>query len=571
MALSRGLFRVHPSHMHACSSMLKGAFVQSPTRRFLIHQQYISSLRSHSRVSFGVKLREFKYLDCGPSQGLFSRMIGRASTSLGEMSWSSDDVVVEVGILVEGLEGVDDLVDHLHRDALAVVKHAVYYASKSRMDDGEDVAFPRPVELSLVLCDDDHIRELNREWRRVDKATDVLAFEMNVDDGSFEELYDSDEEYTDDLIEDVIDDPVVMLGDVVISIDTAMRQAEERGHSLLDECRILLIHGVLHLLGYDHEYSEKDAEEMHEAEVSILNQAGFKGDSGLIGFGAMQTEPRARRSSEIKLLCLDMDGTLLDSKSQVLPSSVEALRMAIDRGVQVILATGKARPAAIKALDNVGLSEDVIVGTKTPGIFLQGLQVYGRNGCVLGGGALDMSIVKNVLSYAVENDVSVTCFLGDECVTPKVTKELEELHFRYYEPYPQVLSIDDIIQGPSVCKMLLMQDPESIKILRGYMDQQLELTSAGTMQAVDTMLEIVPRGYNKGTALQVLLNHLDDVESHHVMAIGDGENDLQMIQGAGIGVAMGNAVISVKESADVVVSSNDDDGIYEAVERFILS
>lgn len=556
--------------MHACSSMLKGAFVQSPTRHFVLHQQNILSLRSHTRVSFGVKLRESKYLDCGPSQGLFSRMIGRASTSLGEMSWSSDDVFVEVGILMEGLQGMDDLVDHLHRDAMAVVKHAVYYASKSRMEEGEDVTFPRPVELSLVVCDDDHIRELNREWRRVDKATDVLAFEMNVDDGSFEELYDSDEEYTDDMIEDVIDDPVVMLGDVVISIDTARRQAQERGHSLLDECRILLIHGVLHLLGYDHEYSEKDAEEMHEAEVCILNQAGFKGDSGLIGFGAAQTEPRARRSSEIKLLCLDMDGTLLDSKSQVLPSSVEALRMATDRGVQVILATGKARPAAIKALDNVGLSEDIIVGTKTPGIFLQGLQVYGRNGCALGGGALDMSIVKNVLSYAVENDVSVTCFLGDECVTPKITKELEELHFRYYEPYPQVLSIDDIIQGPSVCKMLLMQDPESIKILRGYMDQQLELTSAGTMQAVDTMLEIVPRGYNKWTALQVVLNHLGDVESHHVMAIGDGENDMQMIQGAGIGVAMGNAVISVKESADVIVSSNDDDGIYEAVERFIL-
>jgi len=244
--------------------------------------------------------------------------------------------------------------------------------------------------------------------------------------------------------------------------------------------------------------------------------------------------------------------------------------MATDRGVQVILATGKARPAAMKALEKVDLKENTIVGVKTPGIFLQGLQVYGRNGSVLGGGSLDMSIVQNILSYAVKHDVSVTCFLGDDCVSPKITRELEELHYRYYEPYPKVMSVEDIVQGPPVRKMLLMQDPESIRLLRQIMDQELAPTNAGTMQAVDTMLEIVPRGVNKWTALQLLLSHLDTVEAHHVMAIGDGENDLQMIQGAGIGVAMGNAVPVVKDSADVVVSSNDDGGIYEAVERFIL-
>jgi Cof subfamily protein (haloacid dehalogenase superfamily) len=265
-----------------------------------------------------------------------------------------------------------------------------------------------------------------------------------------------------------------------------------------------------------------------------------------------------------------MDGTLLNSNSELLPSSVEALRMATDRGVQVILATGKARPAAMKALERVGLADNTIVGVKTPGIFLQGLQVYGRNGCLLGGGSLGMPIVQNVLSYAVENDVSVTCFLGDECVSPKITRELEELHYRYYEPYPRVLSIEDIIKGPAVCKMLLMQDAESIRALRKIMDEKLVSTNAGTMQAVDTMLEIVPRGFNKWTALQLLLSHLDGVESHHVMAIGDGENDLEMIQGAGVGVAMGNAVAVVKNSADIVVSSNDDGGIYEAIERYIL-
>ncbi|EFN59074.1 hypothetical protein CHLNCDRAFT_13914, partial [Chlorella variabilis] len=100
-----------------------------------------------------------------------------------------------------------------------------------------------PLELSLVLCDDAHMRGLNAEWRGVDAPTDVLSFELEDDDdedaeGGAPEL------------------PINVLGDVVISLDTAARQAAERGQSLLDESRVLLVHGVLHLLGYDHEESE---------------------------------------------------------------------------------------------------------------------------------------------------------------------------------------------------------------------------------------------------------------------------------------------------------------------------
>lgn len=534
------------------------------------------------------------------------RRLERTFVSPRALSWRFEDVPADVGILMEGSLGtdghadqMDSLRENLYRDAIIIVQHAIWYLSNSRMEHGEEVAFPRPVELSLVLCDDDHIQGLNKEWRNMDKATDVLAFEMN-DDDSFECISDIDEGFG--IQEDALDnnedgengndgdplyafaggEPVIMLGDVVISIDTAQRQANERGHTLLDECRILLIHGVLHLLGYDHEYSEEEAEQMHNAEISILRAAGFRGDSGLIGFGAegeivarsekVVNRSRSSNCDNIKLLCLDMDGTLLNSQSELLPSSVEALKMVADRGVQVILATGKARPAAMRALEKVGLAGDgkhAIVGTKTPGIFLQGLEIYGAGGAILGGGSLDMSIAKKVLSYAEENNVSVSCFLGDECVTTRMTKELEELHYRYYEPYPNVLSVEDILAGPSIRKILLMDDPKSIKTLRAHMDTELLSTGAGTMQAVETMLEIIPRGFNKWTALQLLMSHFDGVTAENVMAIGDGENDLEMIQGAGVGIAMGNAVASVKDSATMIVSSNDDGGIHEAIEHFV--
>lgn len=87
-------------------------------------------------------------------------------------------------------------------------------------------------ELSVLLCDDPFIRDLNLQWRQKDEPTDVLSFEMG--------------------------DPVV-LGDIVVSLDTATRQAAERGHDLHTELRVLLVHGLLHLLGHDHEVEGEDA------------------------------------------------------------------------------------------------------------------------------------------------------------------------------------------------------------------------------------------------------------------------------------------------------------------------
>jgi Cof subfamily protein (haloacid dehalogenase superfamily) len=280
-------------------------------------------------------------------------------------------------------------------------------------------------------------------------------------------------------------------------------------------------------------------------------------------------------SRDIRLICLDMDGTLLDPSSSVLESSIEALKLAMERDIRVMLATGKARPAAMAAMEKAGLvGDEMVVGLNTPGIFLQGLQVYGRGGVALQSGALDMDVARRVLEFATARDIAVTCFLGDDCVTPRVTKELEELHYRYYEPYPEELTVEDILRGPPIRKMLMMNDDVGLlQSIRPDMDKQLRQTSAGTMVAVDTMLEVVPKGWNKGTALQTLLRDMepDGVRVENVMAIGDGANDLEMIVEAGIGVAMGNAVDIVKASADVVVASNDADGIYEAIMKHALS
>ncbi len=109
-------------------------------------------------------------------------------------------------------------------------------------------------ELSIVLCSDAFIRPLNRDWRGKDAPTDVLSFAQQEGEAILE------------------DDPV--LGDLVISVETAARQAAELGHSLDEELGVLLVHGLLHLLGYDHEQDPEEAAEMRAAEAKVLGLLG---------------------------------------------------------------------------------------------------------------------------------------------------------------------------------------------------------------------------------------------------------------------------------------------------------
>ncbi len=113
----------------------------------------------------------------------------------------------------------------------------------------------RKAELSVTLCNDEYIKELNRDYRGKDKATDVLSFPAS-----------------DDLSEINPDNGALVLGDIVISIDTAARQATEYGNTLEREVSFLTVHGMLHLLGFDHEISEDEEKIMFSEQKKIIKE-----------------------------------------------------------------------------------------------------------------------------------------------------------------------------------------------------------------------------------------------------------------------------------------------------------
>ena len=120
--------------------------------------------------------------------------------------------------------------------------------------------FDASAEISITFVDNEKIHALNKEYRNIDSETDVLSFPLG-ENGEYDENPETGAK---------------MLGDVVISVEKAVSQAEEFGHSLQREIAFLTVHSVLHLLGYDHEGGGLEAVKMREKEESVLTQLGLK-------------------------------------------------------------------------------------------------------------------------------------------------------------------------------------------------------------------------------------------------------------------------------------------------------
>lgn len=119
----------------------------------------------------------------------------------------------------------------------------------------QEEQIPAEAEVDLLLVDNETIREMNREYRDKDMATDVLSFPM----------YEADEE--------IDDEEEILFGDIVISLERAQEQCQEYGHSLEREVMYLLVHGLLHLAGYDH-MEEEDKKQMRAQEEKLLAEIG---------------------------------------------------------------------------------------------------------------------------------------------------------------------------------------------------------------------------------------------------------------------------------------------------------
>lgn len=252
----------------------------------------------------------------------------------------------------------------------------------------------------------------------------------------------------------------------------------------------------------------------------------------------------------------------MDSGHELTSRTESVLKEAMAKGIQIVLATGKTRGSAMGVIERLGLT--------TPGVYLQGLALYNGDGTVLSQEYLNPALARQAITFAEDRGFTAVAYAGLRVLVRRYNADTDKLVL-FHEPKPEVVgALQNVLDTMAINKVIFISKDESRRVRALRWQLSMQINGAGRLvQALDDMLELLPVGNSKGNGLKKLLAYMN-IPFENVLAIGDGENDIEMIQMAGIGVAMGNAIPKLKEVANYVAASNDEDGVAEAVERFVL-
>ena len=267
---------------------------------------------------------------------------------------------------------------------------------------------------------------------------------------------------------------------------------------------------------------------------------------------------------DYKLIVLDIDGTLTNSKKEITPRTKEALIKIQERGVYVAIASGRPTPGTKKVAQELELSR---FGNYV--LSFNGGRVINCNT----GEVLEKNIPAKMAGVLCEearqHGVGIMTY-DSECALAgtDVIDEYMELEARINSiELKPVGHFKDYVDFP-VNKCLMTGEPERMAEL----EKELKEKYAGSLNIFRSepfFLELMPKGIDKAAVLKNFLPFLG-ITRDEVICCGDGYNDKTMIEFAGLGVAMANARDEVKEVADYITSSNDEDGVAEVVEKYIL-
>lgn len=264
----------------------------------------------------------------------------------------------------------------------------------------------------------------------------------------------------------------------------------------------------------------------------------------------------------IKLLAIDLDDTLLDAGLRVAPDCITAIQAARAQGVRVTLSTGRMYQSALPYAKQLEID--------VPLITYQGAWVKNsQTEEVLYYKPLAYELSKQTMAFFKGFGVHYHTYFNDELCMEHLTEEgIDYSRLTGVSPLIMKDLIDELHRHEAM-KIMAITDNQKVLLemeseLRSRFGQGLYIT-----RSKPYFLEVMSREASKANALQVIASHYG-IDRKEVMAIGDSYNDIDMIEWAGLGVAMGNAFDPVKEAADFVTTTNEEAGVAEAIRRFVL-
>lgn len=267
-----------------------------------------------------------------------------------------------------------------------------------------------------------------------------------------------------------------------------------------------------------------------------------------------------------RMICLDIDGTLLNSDHKISPKTKEVIQIVSkEMHIPVILVSARLPRGILFLLQELNISNPIIC--------YSGALTMDEKNNIISNITIPVSGVKQIYQLAKEMGIHVSLYKDDEWYVENID-EWSDQEGIITRMSPSITNFDVLFKqwekentGPN--KIMCMAEPDQIEALNNKTKIN-SLNNLSIYLSKPTYLEVMPGSASKTSAIEVLCEKYG-IQRSEVIAIGDNYNDINMIEFAGIGIAMGNAPEAVKQYADDITLTNDEDGVAEAIKKHILS
>jgi Cof subfamily protein (haloacid dehalogenase superfamily) len=261
-----------------------------------------------------------------------------------------------------------------------------------------------------------------------------------------------------------------------------------------------------------------------------------------------------------RLVALDVDGTLIDSRHRITERTVKAIKSAASKGIIFIISTGRPIQSAIPMMEELGLDVPFIT-------YNGAMVVMGKSGDILYEVCIEPGHAGEIYRLGEEYGTTIIVWSKNRLYVNRMD-ERAYFYGKQARTMPELLADPERIFRQGVIKILWYDEIESINRYVEEMKFKLK-GDVNYHTSKPFYLEFVNNSVSKALALQKISEYYG-IKRNEIIAIGDGYNDLSMIEYAGLGVAMANSEQEIKGRADYITLSNDEDGVAEVIEKFLL-
>ncbi|MDF1618531.1 Cof-type HAD-IIB family hydrolase [Petrocella sp. FN5] len=290
-----------------------------------------------------------------------------------------------------------------------------------------------------------------------------------------------------------------------------------------------------------------------------------------------------------KMLVLDMDGTLLNERQEISKENVEAIKDLIDRGIKVVLASGRAYQGMSRYLEILGMNLEGFYSITCSG----SLTVENKSDSILHEVPIEHEDLLALLDLCETFDLDMSAYTKDNILVHQDNlysrydaiandMELKEINFHEMDKAIEVFKVSLINENPVMKEEMIRYFPTiqlssvAMRDKTAYNPEILMetwrfpkhiLENYTIVQPLPFSLEILHKSCNKAVGVQQVAQ-VYGIKREEIVCVGDSGNDLHMIEYAGLGVAMGNAIDQIKAVADIVTLTNEENGVAEVIKEF---